>query len=304
MKTAPIVLFVYARPAHTRLALQALAGNELAKESDLFVYADGPQDETDWDNVEEVRRIVRQAQGFGSVHIVERGHNWGLARNIIDGVTDIVNRYGRVIVLEDDLVVAPHFLQFMNDALEAYQDEPRVGHIHACEFTLSPSLPETFLIRWVGSWGWATWQRAWKLFNPDGRELLAELEKKKLTHDFDFDGHYGYTRMLRRQIEGKNHSWAIRWNASLFVKGILSLNAGRSLVRNTGFDGSGTNCGDEELYATKLYTERLRVDKSMPVEENAVARKAMVDYYKRTNSLWSKALRRLKKEMSRLWKIK
>ena len=165
-------------------------------------------------------------------------------------------------------------------------------------------MPETFLIRWTGSWGWATWKQAWKYFNPDGKALLRELEERKLTRQFDFDGSYGYTRMLRRQIEGKNHSWAIRWNASLFLNGILSFNAGRSLVQNIGFDGSGTNCGKGDLYATPLWTERIRIDKNIPIHENIRARKAMSDYYRRTNSFKSKAIRRLKKEFSRLWKIK
>jgi hypothetical protein len=220
-----------------------------------------------------------------------------LARNIIDGVTTQINRYGRVIVLEDDLIVAPYFLRFMNDALEAYKDEPRVGHIQACDFTQDPTLPETFLIKWTGSWGWATWDRAWKHFNPNGKELLQELERRKLTYTFDFNGKYGFTRMLRRQIEGKNNSWAIRWNASLFLKDILSLNVGRSLVQNEGFDGSGTNCGGGGLYASNLHLQELPVIPIAPIEENQAARQAFVRYYARTNSFWAKAIRRIKRTL-------
>ncbi len=304
METAPILLFAYRRPLHTREALQSLAANALAAESDLFVYSDGAKGGADEDGVAEVRRVVREIRGFKSVHIVERERNMGLAANITDGVTTIVNRRGRVIVLEDDLVVAPHFLQFMNDALEAYKDEPRVGHVHACEFTQDPSLPDTFLIKWTGCWGWGTWARAWKLFNPDGKALLEELRRRRLTRTFDFGGRYGFTRMLRRQTEGKNDSWAIRWNASLFLADVLSLNAGRSLVRNCGFDGSGTNCGEESgLYTAELWQERIRTDKSIAIQENTPARKALQDYYRRTYSFKSKALRRLKKEFSRLWRI-
>ena len=220
-----------------------------------------------------------------------------MARNIIDGVTTQVNRYGKVIVLEDDLVVAPYFLQFMNDALDTYQDEPQVGHIQACDFTQDPSLPDTFLIKWTGSWGWGTWDRAWKHFNPNGKELLQELEERKLTRIFDFNGKYGFTRMLRRQIEGKNNSWAIRWNASLFLKDILSLNVGRSLVQNEGFDGSGTNCGGGGLYASHLYLSPLHVQKISPIKENKEARQAFTRYYARTNSFWAKAIRRIKRTL-------
>lgn len=294
---APILLFVYNRPEHVRRNIQALLKNELAAESELFIYSDAAKDETSQAAVKEVRAFIRSIQGFKKITITERAENWGLARSIIDGVTTQINRYGRVIVLEDDLVVAPHFLQFMNDALETYRDEERVGHIQACDFTHDPSLPDTFLIKWTGSWGWGTWDRAWKHFNVDGKALLTELESRKLTYTFDFNGKYGYTRMLRRQIEGKNNSWAIRWNASLFLKGILSLNVGKSLVQNEGFDGSGTNCGGGGLYASELYMERLPVKKISPIEENIQARNAYVRYYARTNSFMAKAIRRIKRTL-------
>jgi hypothetical protein len=271
--------------------------NSLASESSLFIYADGAKDRTQQEAVNEVRNYIRSIQGFKQITLMERSENWGLARNIINGVTTQVNRYGKVIVLEDDLVVAPYFLQFMNDALEVYKNEPRVGHIQACDFTQDSSLPATFLIKWTGSWGWATWDRAWKHFNPNGNELLQELEERKLTHVFDFNGKYGFTRMLRRQIEGKNNSWAIRWNASLFLKDILSLNVGRSLVQNEGFDGSGTNCGGGGLYASHLYLQPLFITPISPIEENKEARQAFIRYYARTNSFWAKAIRRIKRTL-------
>ncbi len=297
MNYAPILLFVYNRPEHTRRCIESLTRNALAADSTLYIYADGPKDTTQQTAVDEVRSYLRTISGFKTVNLIERKENWGLARNIIDGVTTQVNRYGKVIVLEDDLVVAPYFLQFMNDALETYKDEPKVGHIQACDFTQDSSLPETFLIKWTGSWGWATWERAWKHFNPNGKALLEELEQRKLTYTFDFNGKYGFTRMLRRQIEGKNNSWAIRWNASLFLKDILSLNVGRSLVQNEGFDGSGTNCGGGGLYASNLHLAPLPVQKISPIEENKAARQAFVRYYARTNSFWAKAIRRIKRTL-------
>lgn len=292
---APIVLFVYNRPWHTRQTLEALRANTLAQESCLYIYADAARSDADVAAVNEVREVIGAIDGFKEVTIVKRTENWGLARNIIDGVTTLVDRYGCVIVLEDDLITAPHFLQFMNDALETYRDEPRVGHIQACDFTQDASLPDTFLIKFTGSWGWATWKRAWKYFNPNGKALLDEMQRRRLTRVFDFNGAYGFTRMLRRQIEGKNNSWAIRWNASLFVNDLLSLNVGRSLVRNIGFDGSGTHCGDDKLYDSQLWMEPLKVERITPVEENLKARRAFERYYRRTNSFWAKAMRRIKR---------
>ena len=297
MTLAPILLFVYNRPEHVRRSIESLLRNELAAQSELFIYADAAKDETAESAVAEVRQYIKGIKGFKSVHITERERNWGLANNVIDGVTTLVNQYGRVIVLEDDLIVAPYFLQFMNDALETYKDSQEVGHIQACDFTHDPSLPDTFLIKWTGSWGWATWDRAWKNFNPNGKELLRQLEERKLTRTFDFNGNYRFTRMLRRQIEGKNNSWAIRWNASLFLADILSLNVGRSLVQNEGFDGSGTNCGGGGLYSSNLWMHPLTVKPISPLTENKEARKAFERYYHRTNCFWAKAIRRIKRTL-------
>lgn len=297
MTPAPILLFVYNRPEHVRQCIASLQANELAAQSPLFIYSDAAKTPESREGVEQTRQFIRTIQGFKEVTIIEREQNWGLARSIIDGVTTQVNRFGRVIVMEDDLIAAPYFLQFMNDALETYKDEPRVGHIQGCDFTQDASLPDTFLIKWTGSWGWATWDRAWKLFNPNGKELLRQLEERNLTRRFDFNGTYGYTRMLRRQIEGKNNSWAIRWNTSLFLADILSLNAGRSLIQNNGFDGSGTNCGGGGLYNSTLWLNPLPVEKLSPIEENEKARDAFVRYYHRTNCFTAKAIRRIKRTL-------
>ncbi|MBQ3189699.1 MAG: glycosyltransferase [Bacteroides sp] len=297
MNCAPVLLFTYNRLSHTQRCVEALLKNHLSSESELFIYSDAAKDIAQQESVKEVRNFIHTIQGFKAITIIERDKNWGLAKNIIDGVTTQVNRYGKVIVLEDDLVVAPFFLQFMNEALETYKDEPKIGHIQACDFTQDPSLPDTFLIKFTGSWGWATWDRAWKHFNPSGKELLQEMQKRQLTHAFDMNGKYGFTRMLRRQIEGKNNSWAIRWNASLFLKDILSLNVGRSLVQNEGFDGSGTNCGGGGLYASNLYMQQLPVIPISPIEENLKARQAYIRYYARTNSFWAKAIRRIKRTL-------
>ena len=297
MTLAPILLFVYNRPQHVKRCIESLLQNELASQSKLFVYSDGARHESDEAEVKLTRNFIHTISGFESVEIVERETNRGLAANIIDGVSTQVKAYGRVIVLEDDLVVAPYFLQFMNDALTTYQDDDKVGHIQGCDFTQDPSLPDTFLIKWTGSWGWATWERAWKHFNPNGSELLKQLEDRKLTYTFDFNGKYGYTRMLRRQIEGKNNSWAIRWNASLFLQDILSLNVGKSLVQNEGFDGSGTNCGGGGLYGSTLWLHPLKVNCIEPLVENQKARKVYMAYYARTNSFCAKALRRIKRTL-------
>lgn len=294
---APILLFVYNRPEHLKQLIASLQANAEAAQSMLFIYTDAARNKADEEQVNKVREVIRHIDGFASIEVIERATNWGLARNIIGGVTEQIRHYGRVIVLEDDLVVAPYFLRFMNDALEVYKDEPQVGHIQACDFTQDASLPDTFLIKFTGSWGWATWERAWQHFNPDGQALLNELESRRLTRRFDFNGNYHFTRMLCRQVEGKNNSWAIRWNASLFLKDILSLNVGRSLVQNRGFDGSGTHCGGGNLYGSQLWMQPLPVQKITPICENEAARAAFARYYHRTNGFWAKVIRRIKRTL-------
>lgn len=293
MVLSPILLFTYNRPLHTEKTLEALRGNYLSSESELYVFSDGYKSESDKGDVMRVREIIRSIDGFKKVHIHEQPRNVGLAGNIIEGVTKIVNEFGKVIVLEDDLVTSPYFLTFMNEGLERYENEERVGHIQGFCFPLE-ELPEAFLIKWTGSWGWATWKRAWKLFNCNGEELLSELLQSKQSKVFDFNGKYPFTRMLRRQVNKENDSWAIRWNASLFLHNVLSLNAGRSLVQNIGFDGSGRHSGSDEIYTTPLHRSPLSTE-VYPIEENLKARKAFERYYGRTNSFVAKAKRRLKR---------
>lgn len=298
---APLILFVYNRLAHTKRLVESLKMNVGYEQYDLYIYSDGPKtgkathDEAA--KVEEVRQYVRTIDGFASVHIVERPDNIGLASNVIDGVTTIVNQYGTIIVLEDDLVLSPYFLLFMQDALDMYRDHEQVGHIQACDFTGNPNLSDTFFINWTGSWGWATWARAWKQYNVDGAFLLSELTRRKLTTQFDFDGHYGYTRMLRRQIQGKNDSWAIRWYASLFLSDMLALNVGHSLVQNKGFDGTGTHSGGGQLYASSLYMQPLKVTEITPVVADEQAHQAYCDYYKRNYGFWPRVRRRLRRTL-------
>ncbi len=298
MTPAPILLFVYNRPAHTLKTLNALRQNKLSEQSELFIFSDGYKGEADKAEVEKVRTIIRSPEGFKAVHIIENPNNLGLAENIIGGVTKIVNEYGKVIVLEDDLIAAPYFLTFMNEGLEKFEQEEKIGHIHGHCFPLN-NLPDAFLIRWTGSWGWATWQRAWTHFNPDGKALLEEIERRNLSKKFDFNGNYPFTRMLRRQVNGENDSWAIRWNASLFLADMLSLNAGKSLIQNIGFDGSGIHSGSEDIYSTQLYTGKLSIDIDH-IEENIEARKAFERYYGRTNSFAAKAIRRLRRILKQI----
>lgn len=273
---APILLFVYNRVSHLSQTLEALQANHLASESDLIVYSDAATKLEDIPKVEAVRKLLRSISGFKTIVIHEREINVGLAKNIIEGVTEVVNRYGRVIVLEDDLVTSPYFLEFMNQGLALYANDNRVMNIQAHVLHTKLKMPETFFISYTNSWGWATWKRAWSYFESDGQTLLNQLEIERRTKEFDFNDQYPFTRMLRRQINGQNHSWAIRWNASVFLHHGLSLNAGRSLVKNIGTDGSGTNFTRAAGFYTVLdCSSPIRIDPQLAVRQNEEARVAI-----------------------------
>ncbi len=278
---APIVLFVYNRPWHTRQAIEFLQKNELANHSKLFIYSDNAKNDLDANDVKNVREYISAIKGFKQVTVIERQKNYGLAANIIDGVSKIVNKHGAVIVLEDDLVTSPYFLKFMNDGLGAYKDEERVASIHGYIYPLKniEGLPETFFIKGADCWGWATWKRGWQLFEADGQKLLGELYQRNLTNYFDFDGAYQYTKMLKNQINGKNNSWAIRWHASAFLNNKLTLYPGRSLVHNIGTDGSGTHCSTTEHFTSMISDSPIKVEQ-ITIEENEFARSEIINFHK------------------------
>jgi hypothetical protein len=276
---APIALFVYNRPGHTRQTVEALLANTAANQTLLHVFSDAPKNEAASSAVAEVRSYIRSIAAFKSVTIVERERNFGLARSIIDGVTSLCEKYGRVIVMEDDLVTSPYFLQFMNEGLDLYERDERVISIHGYVYPVMEALPETFFLRGADCWGWATWKRGWDLFEPDGQLLLRELNAHNLTHRFDFDGAHPYVRMLKNQIKGKNSSWAIRWHASAFLKNKLTLYPGRSLVCNIGTDNSGAHCSTTTVFASEMAELPIAIE-PISVEENEFARQQIITFHK------------------------
>lgn len=278
MNLAPIILFVYNRPEHTKKTIETLIQNHFARESDLYIYSDGYKNDNDKSKVENVRAIIKNIKGFKSVSIIERTRNLGLANSIITGVTEIVNKFGKVIVLEDDLVTGPYFLQYMNEALELYKDNENVISIHGYIYPIEAKLPDTFFIKGADCWGWATWKRGWALFEPNGKKLLSQLKEKKLYKEFDLGGAVKNVKMLKKQIAGKNDSWAIRWHASAFINNRLTLYPGKSFVKNIGTDGEGTHVKQTAVYDSELCNEKLEL-KLIDVREDENAKNELVKYF-------------------------
>lgn len=278
VQLSPILLFVYNRPWHTRQTIKALQLNELARESELYVYSDGPKNRKAIQLVDKVRNYLKYLDGFKAVHIIKRNENWGLSKSIITGVTDIVSQYGKVIVLEDDLLLSPYFLRFMNEGLEHYKNDERIISLHGYIFPIKSQMPETFFLRGADCWGWGTWKRGWDEFEKNGQKLLDKLEEEKLTKEFDYDGSYPYSQILRDQIRGKNDSWAIRWYASAYLKNRLTLYPGESLVKNVGLDGSGRHCNVNDSFDGSICNKPISI-KNIPIEEHALARRQIIKYF-------------------------
>lgn len=275
---APIVLFVYNRLEHTEKTVGALRENVLATETDLLIFSDGPKNSEDVKKINMLREYIKSIDGFKSVKIVERKSNFGLAKSVISGVSKVVEKYGKVIVVEDDLVTSRYFLKYMNKALDLYGDDEEVISIHGYVYPVASKLPESFFLLGADCWGWATWKRGWDLFEADGEKLRSIMLKKGLVDKFNMGGAYDYMQMLEDQIAKKNDSWAIRWLASAVVNNKYTLYPGRSLVKNIGLDGSGTHCNDKNSRLSNEISQKEIILTRQFVEENKKAKKIIGEY--------------------------
>lgn len=300
---SPIALFVYARPEHTKKVLSSLALNPEAKDSVLYIFADGPPKEAPSHVVEgirEVRRLIRESSWCGEVRIQESAANRGLADSIVCGVTDVVNRHGKVIVLEDDIAIEPGALAYFNSALEIYEFDESVMQISGFMVRTPFWAPRTGFLRMTTSWGWATWSRAWKNYRGDSALLRREIHEKG-HYGFDLDGASFHYEELCRNERGEIKTWAVKWYASVYLRGGLCLYPHKSVVRNLGFDGSGENCEDDESgYFKNIPRGSGFLISRCPIKENSLYLKAMQNSFRYRLQVWTKtrlrnrALRKLR----------
>ncbi|MES1182098.1 MAG: methyltransferase domain-containing protein, partial [Flavobacterium sp.] len=277
---APVIFFAYNRPEHTLKALESLMANKLADQSHLFIYCDGAKpdaSETALAGLSEVRKIIRSKKWCGQVDIVERKENLGLAKSIIEGVTTQSGDFGKVIVLEDDLVLSPGFLTFMNDALNLYESEEKVMHVSAYVYPVKKNLPETFFYPAATCWGWGTWNRAWKKFNHDPADLVKKLSSQ--VKEFNLDNAFPFYQILQDNVKNENDSWATRWYGSIFLEKGLSLHPHKSLVQNIGNDGTGIHPHRTPKYDHDKIASSIHVEK-ISISENADAKQKIIDYFK------------------------
>ncbi|WP_316746579.1 glycosyltransferase [Pedobacter gandavensis] len=278
MALAPIVVFCYNRVAHLEKVIESLLANEEAANSNLIIYSDGPKQEADKIAVAKIRAYLPHIRGFASLKIIEQPVNMGLAANIVMGVTAVVNQYGKIIVVEDDVILSPYFLSFMNDGLSRYENNKEVACICGYLYPVKKPVPAAFFIYGADCCVWATWKDQWEIYEPDGLKLWNKLQEKGANWRFDFEGSYPYTKMLADQIKGRNNSWAVRWYASAFVLDRLTLYPGKSLVEDKGWDDTGVHCEATDAFDVELHNEPISLD-GIVVEHNQQAYQAFKDFF-------------------------
>ena len=269
---APIAYFAFNRPAHAARTLGALAANPEASATTLHAFVDGPRNPGEAGLVQQVRDIIAAATGFAAVHVHVAPANMGLFASITRGVQSMLDAHDSVIVVEDDIEVAPCFLAYMNDALARYRDTPKVGSVHAYAPPID-GLPDYFFLKGGDCWGWATWRDRWTLFNPDAKAILSMIADSCLTEFAHSHGWQSVIQLVRR-AQNRNQSWAILWHASLFLAQRYTLHPGRSFVENIGHDGSGEHSVASDVFTTVVRSSYLAPSLFPLVEQDPAAARA------------------------------
>lgn len=242
---APIVLFVFNRPEHTQKTIESLQNNPLASESKLFVFSDAARGVKDELNVKAVRASIKRITGFKELAVYEQPVNKGLAGSVISGVSEIIHRYGKVIVVEDDLRFSPYFLNYMNEALARYEHDERIFSVGGYSPPLkipADYIGDSYLSYRCCTWGWATWLDRWQKVDWQLAEFDVFCRNPDMIARFNRGGDDMF-QILKQQMAGKISSWGIRWDYAHFKHDAYCLRPAYSIVANTGNDGTGIHCG-------------------------------------------------------------
>lgn len=267
---APIVIFTFNRLEHTKCMIDALKRNILSQDSDVFIFSDGGRNSKESVEVDKVRKYIRTIEGFRNITIIESSKNKGLAKSVIEGVTEILHKYKKVIVMEDDIITSKYFLTYMNDALNIYEERKDIwsisGYVHNMDFPKDYK-EEVFLIKRGASWGWGTWEDRWITndwyindYNEFKKNKLARYKFNEAGEDLSF--------MLEDQMEGRIDSWAIRWVYNQFKKDMWTVYPVKSLVKNIGTDLSGTHSSNSNKYDVKLVDKEINLSKDVRVNKD------------------------------------
>jgi len=298
---APIIIFTYNRLDDIQKTISSLQQNLLAKESELFLFSDFAKRDKDKEAVNKVREYLETISGFKSITIIKRDKNFGLAENIVDGVTEIINKYEKVIVLEDDLITSKNFLNYMNDTLEYYKNNKQIFAISGFCWRL-PSLKnlkeDIFFAYRPASWGWATWKNQWEDIDWEIKDYETFIKDKKAIKKFNRGG-MDMTRMLKHFKEGKNNSWAIRWSYSMSKQDKYCIYPKISKVQNIGFGNDATHCTGEHIHTTTLDSSS---NTKFMFLDNLIINKKLLKEFAYQNSYVNKAIKKIKSKFTKIIK--
>ncbi|SDW45727.1 GNT-I family protein [Lutibacter oricola] len=251
---APVVLFVFNRLDHAKQTIESLKKNKFSDKTDLFIYCDNYLKIKDEEDVRKVKDFVYTVTGFKSISIIEREQNYGLAKSIKEGVSSVIESYGKVIVLEDDIVTSPFFLSYMNKALQIYANEERVMHISGFNYPINNSeFESSYFSSMSACWGWATWKRAWDKFE-NNIELLENKITEKGKDKFIVSSNFTYWEQLILNKKKKLKTWFIYWYGTIYINNGLCLYPKSTYTQNIGLDGTGTNSQNGNVYYSELNT--------------------------------------------------
>ena len=290
---APIAFFSYNRRNHTESAINSLLDNELASETELFVFSDGAKTKKDEEKVNDVREYLKTVTGFKKIHYVFRKENYGMKKNIIDGISEIVDSFGRVIVVEDDIIVTKRFLEYMNKALDQYRDEKRVMAISSYTSSIDKTkLEDFYFLPWFNCWGWGTWKDRWNLFNDDADLLVSNTSKKEIKY-ININGSFqGMWNQVLANQSGMLKSWAIFFYVAICKNNGLVLHSKDGFSSNIGADGSGVSgAQNDKLINVRLDEYNEEIELPRIIERSKTAEKAYERYY-RNNFGWRGDLKR------------
>ena len=280
---APIAVFTYNRLDLLKTLIHSLKKNSLSRNSTVYFFSDSWKSIADKKKVLQVRNFIKNISGFKKKKIILRNKNFGLAKNLINGIGFVLKKNKKIIVLEDDLELSNKFLKYINTGLNIYKYEKKVASIHGWSLPINykKNIPDYFFIKGADCWGWGTWKRAWKKFNPDGNDLLNKIKYQNLEKIFNLNNSFNYFKMLKDQVEAKNNSWAIRWHASMFLQNMLTLYPKISLVQNNGTK-YGTHSNFDILNLGKKFIEKkYKPILKEEVKENDFAKKQIEFFFKK-----------------------
>jgi hypothetical protein len=290
MNLAPIVLFVYNRPYHTKLLLESLELNNLSKDSTLYIYCDGPKtnlNKNEIEKIQQVKKLIHQIDFCKETIIVESSTNKGLANSIIYGISEIFKTHDKIIVLEDDLILGTNFLDYMNYSLIKYETANRVMQISGFQFPIIHENNQSFFMPVITTWGWGTWKRVWHTVDFEPIDWNNFLSNKFNRKKFDLNGSYPYSKMLDLQMK-KNHygSWGIRFYFDVFKKNGLTLFPTHSFIQHTDGDFSGTHKSDYINLNFRNWNRHYKVNfYPSLIETDYLMFKKLTKFYKKRKSI-------------------